>query len=97
MSLIKCTECGREISDQASACPNCGNPMAPILIEKTSKDWKILKLISLLVIVGAILLVFIGLNDGGFKNYLTGLGLYIGGFGLIVFIVAKFGSWWSHD
>lgn len=25
--LIKCTECGREISDQASTCPNCGYPM----------------------------------------------------------------------
>lgn len=24
MSLIKCPECGREISDQASSCPNCG-------------------------------------------------------------------------
>lgn len=24
MSLIKCPECGKEISDQASSCPNCG-------------------------------------------------------------------------
>lgn len=27
MSLIKCPECGKEISDKANACPNCGNPM----------------------------------------------------------------------
>lgn len=26
MSLIKCPECGKEISDKASACPNCGCP-----------------------------------------------------------------------
>lgn len=26
MSLIKCTECGREISDKATNCPNCGAP-----------------------------------------------------------------------
>lgn len=26
MSLIKCTECGKEYSDNASNCPNCGNP-----------------------------------------------------------------------
>lgn len=27
MSMIKCPECGKEISDLASACPNCGFPM----------------------------------------------------------------------
>lgn len=27
--LIKCTECGKEISDQATACPNCGRPLKP--------------------------------------------------------------------
>lgn len=26
MSLIKCTECGKEFSDKATACPNCGCP-----------------------------------------------------------------------
>jgi RNA polymerase subunit RPABC4/transcription elongation factor Spt4 len=24
MALIKCTECGREISDKAENCPGCG-------------------------------------------------------------------------
>lgn len=27
MALIKCTECGHEVSDKASACPNCGCPL----------------------------------------------------------------------
>lgn len=27
MSLIKCPECGKEISDKAAACPNCGMPL----------------------------------------------------------------------
>ena len=27
MALIKCPECGKEISDKASACPNCGYPI----------------------------------------------------------------------
>jgi predicted RNA-binding Zn-ribbon protein involved in translation (DUF1610 family) len=26
MSLLKCQECGKEISDQAASCPNCGAP-----------------------------------------------------------------------
>lgn len=28
MSLINCKECGKEISDQATACPHCGAPLA---------------------------------------------------------------------
>lgn len=28
MALIKCPECGREISDKADSCPNCGVPIA---------------------------------------------------------------------
>lgn len=27
MALIKCSECGKEISDKAASCPNCGNPI----------------------------------------------------------------------
>lgn len=27
MALIKCCECGKEISDKAGACPNCGAPV----------------------------------------------------------------------
>lgn len=30
MSLVKCTECGREISDKATACPGCGAPTAAL-------------------------------------------------------------------
>ena len=27
MALIKCKECGREISDKATTCPHCGCPV----------------------------------------------------------------------
>ena len=27
MALIKCSECGKEVSDKATACPNCGAPI----------------------------------------------------------------------
>ena len=33
--LIKCTECGKEVSDKADSCPNCGCP-----IEKSNSDIK---------------------------------------------------------
>lgn len=28
MALVKCEDCGREVSDRAPACPNCGAPTA---------------------------------------------------------------------
>ncbi|MCR4911309.1 MAG: zinc ribbon domain-containing protein [Bacilli bacterium] len=34
MALIKCPECGREISDQAVSCPHCGFPLAKIKEEQ---------------------------------------------------------------
>lgn len=32
--LIKCPECGREISDKAQSCPNCGCPASEFFIEE---------------------------------------------------------------
>ena len=29
MAMIQCPECQKEISDQATACPNCGTPLTP--------------------------------------------------------------------
>lgn len=29
MALIKCPECGKEVSDKACSCPNCGFPILP--------------------------------------------------------------------
>ena len=30
MALIKCPECGKEISDKAPACIHCGYPLNPV-------------------------------------------------------------------
>lgn len=27
MGMIRCPECGKEVSDKARNCPNCGNPI----------------------------------------------------------------------
>ena len=36
MALIKCSECGKEISDKATACPSCGFPIPQINNQSTS-------------------------------------------------------------
>lgn len=39
MSIIKCRECGNDVSDLAEACPNCGCPISYSLAEsKTLMD-----------------------------------------------------------
>lgn len=59
MALIKCPECGKEVSDSAKTCPNCGYPIAKTVAaqEKTtvSKKSKWSKIILWFVIVYGIL------------------------------------------
>ena len=45
MALIKCTECGKEISDKAASCPHCGSPTLSAQSEPQAKpgDRKCLK------------------------------------------------------
>ena len=47
MALIKCPECGKEISDKAISCPNCGLPLrredrGTYNIHIKRKIWKLL-------------------------------------------------------
>lgn len=35
MALITCPECGKEISDLANSCPNCGCPLNTVLLNST--------------------------------------------------------------
>lgn len=37
MALIKCTECGREISDKAQSCPGCGSPVETLTNNKADE------------------------------------------------------------
>lgn len=36
MPLVPCPECGRQISTQADACPQCGHPNRPFIVEQKS-------------------------------------------------------------
>ena len=44
MALIKCPECGRDISDKAQSCPACGYPVISIASQQKTfsvfcMDW----------------------------------------------------------
>ena len=36
MALIICPECGKQVSDCANTCPNCGYPIHEYIIDKCS-------------------------------------------------------------
>lgn len=39
MSMIICNECGKEVSDKAQSCPNCGNPINMVPIQPQSQKF----------------------------------------------------------
>lgn len=61
MSLIKCTECSRLVSNKAVACPACGNPVvaatSEVSIESKSGDVQSNQALSIAVVM-VILVVF---------------------------------------
>ena len=61
MALIKCRECGQEVSDKASMCPNCGCPIESlgaaqeeVIYEepKKKKGWIWALIVALLCLIG---------------------------------------------
>lgn len=50
MALIKCPDCGKEVSNKAPVCPNCGRPIAPTGIYSfLSQRW--VKIIGVIIII----------------------------------------------
>lgn len=73
MALIKCEECGKEISDKAASCPNCGAPVVPTnnvtipkqFRAKSVKEKKKVNWLKILLIVIAVYIV-LGCLSGAF-------------------------------
>lgn len=103
MPLIKCPECGKEISDKAFACPNCGNPSKeekPILIEQTRKKYKKVQLVSVLILLVGFFLFLKGqfsvFSGGNLINATSGFGFFIILIGIAIGMVSKIGAWWNN-
>jgi len=93
MALIKCSECNKEVSDQATTCPACGNPLKEkiVTVQLTSKRWKLIKLISWTVFLIGLLNAF-----GGSTPLAKVLGSSAAIAGFIGILVGKFGAWWTN-
>lgn len=94
MSLIKCSECGKEISDKAPACPMCGNPLnvavttnsKPVEIERTSKKWKKKRVWTVLVFIFGLMIL----------TRSIGWGIFIILLAIAMATYVNIGSWWSN-
>lgn len=105
MSLIECPECGKQISDKAKSCPNCG---CPIMVGNTSMQTTTIKnadqkvsglsvvalifsIIGCTFIIGIVLAIIDLCKKDGRKKVCSKIALIICGFWLIIFFIA-FGS-----
>lgn len=72
MALIQCDECKKEVSDKASVCPNCGNPIsapepqaAPIFVQAPAREKRVpggAKFVAwVLIIIGVFSIFSVGL------------------------------------
>lgn len=99
MAIIKCPECGTEVSDKAEKCPKCACPIAGKsgkiqTVELTAKKFKKQQLIAApIAIVGCIIMVFSALNYLSIGTWLGGLLLAVG---LIWTIIVEIKIWWHH-
>jgi uncharacterized OB-fold protein len=101
MALIKCGECGNEVSTKASSCVNCGAPISTskeikavgsklYTTQATSKKLKLHSLIS----SGLIILGIIMLANSGSEPTTTPILLML--LGLFWFILNRVRIWWHH-
>ncbi len=107
MALIKCPECGADVSDKAAACPKCAHPIVESstkqaqtakvqTIKKTAKKYKVQMLIGVFLIILGFLLIISSVS-GQQLNVVTGiLGVLATVGGVVWLITAEFSSWWHH-
>ncbi len=88
MALIKCSECGKEVSDKAPACPNCGAPIGsdrspqrrdkiPVRVVRAGWRWEA---IGALLVIGGLIAGVAGASSGW-------LVLIVG---FVIFIIGRF-------
>jgi len=94
MALIKCIECGKEVSDKADACISCGNPMRQqavvvqekVQIEQTDKEWKVLSIFAILFVFGGFFTMFSSIGWGFFLIFIA----------FVLMFISGIGSWWTN-
>ena len=108
MALIKCPECGTEVSDKALQCPKCSYPISTApsqqtpediqTIQQTSKRLKKQIIIAVVLIIGGIILISTGANANkeSTRALLFTFGTLAALLGAIWYIIVRIRIWWNH-
>src|SRR5437762_705326 len=102
MALIKCPECGRDVSDEATVCPHSARPLArtpykqrPVqVIERTGRRWKGVRVLGWLLILAAAFVLFAEWAAADFRGVAAGFS--IGLAGVACLWISRAGAWWYH-
>ncbi len=101
MPLVKCSDCGHEISDQAPACINCGRPIRPdpadqkgkkVVTELTSKNIKSVQAVGALLVVVGGFLFFKSTESSAYTIY-SSISFVSG---LVILLCSEISRWWHH-
>lgn len=60
MALIKCPECGKEVSDKAKTCPNCGCPIDRFLDKRDFQTYTLIAYLLFLFFWFSMIFLHIG-------------------------------------
>ncbi len=50
MALVKCVDCGRDVSTLAKVCPNCGRPVDNVPVSVHPKKWPIIGFVGIIIV-----------------------------------------------
>jgi len=110
MALINCPECGKQVSDKAMACPNCGVGIASAAesrgsgttvttVQETSKKLKLHTLGSVILILFGVIWVIAAtsaVEHGGDPGIGVSLAPFLIFAGFVWFIATRIRIWWHH-
>jgi DNA-directed RNA polymerase subunit RPC12/RpoP len=82
MALIKCSECGKDVSDKAASCPNCGAPLLsavrephkPVCVVRAGWRWEA---IGALLVIGGLIAAIAGAGEYGWFALIVGFVIFI--------------------
>lgn len=101
MAMMKCAECGTEISNKAAACVKCGAPTKTgvVTTQQTGKKYKGLQIVGALLLISGFVAMIVNASSSGAEPpgaaavgvpvlmIIAGIALWIGG---------RFFAWWRH-
>lgn len=101
MALVKCKECGKEVSNKAEICVECGFPLSKKkngseeikTQQKTRKSLKLQLLLSKIMMILGFVLAF-GYSQMKDDKVIIYICVFV--VGIILYVASRVRIWWNH-